>query len=211
MIGRTVLLILVVVVLALAGHAQDGNRNEVGLLLGIHATPGLTVPNPAFDDIEFGTGVTFQATYARHLAEHERVRLSLELPFLAAPTVKIETANGSVPLQYASLFLTPGLRVSFKPRAAVSPWLSIGAGYALFEQASELQSGAANFNTALQHTGAVQFGAGVNIPTPVRVLFPISVRVEVRDLYSGKPDYNVDTGGGLQHNLVFSGGFAVHF
>ena len=34
----------------------------------------------------------------------------------------------------------------------------------------------------------------------------ISLRLEVRDVYSGKPTYNADLGGGFQHNIVLSGG-----
>src|SRR6266852_2080514 len=35
--------------------------------------------------------------------------------------------------------------------------------------------------------GAVQFGGGVDVRTPIKVLFPIGLRAEVRDLYTAKP------------------------
>ena len=45
---------------------------------------------------------------------------------------------------------------------------------------------------------AVQFSRGVDIRTPIKVLFPIGLRAEVRDLYTAKPNYNVSTGGGFK-------------
>lgn len=59
--------------------------------------------------------------------------------------------------------------------------------------------------------GAVQFGGGVDVRTPIKFGFPIGVRVEVRDLYTSKPNYNLDTGGGFQHRLIISGGQVLRF
>ena len=210
MLHKTAALIFTCAMVATAAQAQERDRNELGFLLGGTVTPNLTIPSPPGDSIDFAAGVTFQATYARHLLDGTRARLSLELPFLAAPSIKAGSANLNVPLEYASLFITPGFRLTFAPAGQISPWVSVGGGYALFEHASELLSGAPN-NTDNRHTGAVQFGGGLDIRTPIRVLFPISLRLEVRDLYAGKPTFNVDTGGGFQHNVVFSGGFVVHF
>jgi len=39
---------------------------------------------------------------------------------------------------------------------------------------------------------------------------PISLRGEARDFYSDTPNY-ATTGSDRQHNLVFSGGFVLHF
>ena len=213
MLQRTAALFFVSAIVAIAAHAQERGRNEIGLLLGGTVTPDLSISGPPGDSIDFGAGVTFQATYARHLIDGPRERLSFEVPFFASPTIKAGSANLNIPLQYASLFVTPGLRLTFSHGALLSPWVSVGGGYALSEHASELLSGAPNNtnNTNNRHTGTVQFGGGIDIRTPIRVLFPISLRLEVRDLYAGKPTFNVDTGGGFQHNVVFSGGFVVHF
>ena len=37
------------------------------------------------------------------------------------------------------------------------------------------------------------------------------LRGEVRDFYTAVPQYRVLTESGSQHNVVFSGGFVVHF
>src|SRR5262249_7973504 len=104
---------------------------------------------------------------------------------------------------------TPSLRAGFGPSRTISPWISAGGGYALFDESAKRIDGTPN----LHGTGgrAAQFGAGVDIRTPIKVLLPLGLRLEVRDLYSSKPQYNVNTGGGLQHNLVFSGGMVLHF
>lgn len=68
-----------------------------------------------------------------------------------------------------------------------------------------------NTNRIGTNRGAVQFGAGLDLRTPVKILFPIGLRVEVRDFYSGKPNYGANASDGYQHNVVFSGGFTLHF
>ena len=87
----------------------------------------------------------------------------------------------------------------------------MGGGYALFDVAPRHVDGSPNTGSLRTHRGALQFGAGIDVRTPVEVLLPLSVRLEVRDLFSGKPNYNVDTGGGFQHNVVLSGGIVLHF
>ena len=202
--------VLAAITLSTTAFAQE--RNELGLLLGGTVTPDQVTTGASGENIEFGVGHTFQATYARHLLEGGGLRLSLEVPFLAAPSIKVSSINQAVPQEYASLFLTPGLRVSFVPDGVLSPWLSVGGGYALFEHANELLSGDPNDPANRhRHSGAAQVGGGVDIHTPLRLLFPVTLRLEVRDLYSGSPNYNVDTNKGNQHNVVFSGGFAIHF
>lgn len=206
---RIAFLLLALSVAVRGATAQDRN-NEVGLLLGAAVTPSLTIgPGPA--GIEFGKGLTFQATYARHLLSRAGAQLSFEVPLLAAPSIKTRSVGISVPSEYASLFITPGLRLKFLPQAPLSPWVSAGGGYARFHEAAEVQDGAPNVGRVGRNTGAVQFGGGLDIRTPVTILFPISLRLEVRDVFSGKPTYNAITGGSLQHNVVLSGGFVVHF
>jgi hypothetical protein len=209
---RTIALLLAVslTVVAPAARAQDDQANEVGLLLGAVMTPELALSNPP-GTADFAAGLTFQATYARRLARLPLAQLSLEIPLLAAPSVDTRSTNVDLPSEYASLFITPGLRVKFAPAAPLSPWFSVGGGYARFDEAKQRQDNTPNPGRIGRNTGALQFGGGVDIRTPVSILLPISLRLEVRDVYSGKPTYNTDTGGSFQHNVVFSGGFVVHF
>jgi hypothetical protein len=207
----TAVLIMTFAIAASIAHAQETRANEVGLLLGGAVTPSLTITSAGGGSIQFGSGLTFQATYARHLANLPMARLSLEVPLLAAPSVKTNSTNGRIPSEFASLFITPGLRVALAPEAILSPWVSVGGGYARFDESKRLLNGSPNTGRIGRNTGAFQFGGGADIRTPANILLPISLRIEVRDVYSGKPTYDTDTGGGFRHNVVFSGGFVVHF
>jgi len=80
----------------------------------------------------------------------------------------------------ATIFVVPSLRVEFAPNAVISPWVSGGFGYGISE-GSEFFGNEVRNSSRYQSTGAAQFGAGVDVRTPIRVWFPISLRGEVRD------------------------------
>ena len=191
-------------------HAQTGRKNEIGLLIGATVTPDLRSGAPVPGTLQIGSGTTFQLTYARQLRSSGRVGLYVEVPALAVPLQDVKASNGDVPRNYDSFFITPGLRVKLAPNGRVSPWFSAGGGYALFDESAERTDGAHN-TTRGTSGGAVQFGGGVDFRTPIKVLLPIGFRLEVRDLYTSKPNYNLNTGGSFQHNVVFSGGLVLHF
>ncbi len=99
----------------------------------------------------------------------------------------------------ASLYITPALRFKLAPEARVSPFFSIGGGYALYEQSRENQGGRANEAPRNAAHGAFLYGGGVD----VKFWRLVSLRGEVRDFYSGNPSYNVPVSGG-QHNVAAS-------
>ena len=210
MVHKTLLALASLVFALIPAHAQDEKKNEIGLLLGGTITPSLTVAGKVAKRIEIGSGITFQLNYARRLTSGQSAQLYLEVPALAIPLQDVRASNGIVPLNYDSFFVTPALRMKLVPAAIVSPWLSAGGGYALFDESADRTDGTHNTSRGTSG-GTLQFGVGVDIRTPVTVLLPLNLRAEVRDLYSAKPDYNIDSGGGGQHNLVFSGGVVLHF
>lgn len=60
--------------------------------------------------------------------------------------------------------------------------------------------------------GHVFFGGGVDTRTVLQVFrIPIGFRAEVRDFYSGSPNYNQPVRGSLQNNVVFTGGLLIKF
>ncbi len=207
---KTMVTIACVVLALFQAHAQANRKNEIGLLLGATVTPGLEIAGSSSSGLRIGSGITFQLTYARQLATARSVALYFEVPALAIPLQNITASSGAVPANYDSFFVTPGLRVKVAPSARVSPWFSAGGGYALFDESANRIDGTHN-TTRGTSGGAVQFGGGVDVRTPIKVLFPIGLRAEVRDLYTAKPNYNVSTGGGFQHNVVLSGGIVLHF
>ncbi len=206
MIRRAFLpLVLFLLFLTTAASAAD-YKNEVGLLLGGITSPDRSiVPGPG--SIDASTGIAYQATYARLLKQTERVGIYFEVPFVASPLQDVSSANPAVPLNYASLFITPGVKFKFRPEQKVSPFFAVGGGYARFDESEDLVSGVPNPGARGTNTGVFQFGGGFD----VKVFSRLSLRGEVRDFYSGRPQFNVATESDRQHNVVFSGGFVVHF
>lgn len=203
--SRRFLFALVVLSLTHLAAAAD-HKNEVGLLLGgITTSDRSIVSGPG--TISVSTGITYQATYARLLKQTDRVGIYFEVPFVASPLQDVASSNPAVPLNYASLFITPGVRFKFRPEQRVSPFVAVGGGYARFDESEDLVSGVPNPGPRGTNTGVLQFGGGFD----VKVFSRISLRGEVRDFYSGRPQYNVITDGDRQHNVVFSGGFVLHF
>jgi hypothetical protein len=183
---KTVLTLACVVLALFPAYAQAHRKNEIGLLLGATVTPGLEVAGSSSSSLKIGSGITFQLTYARQLTTTRSVALYFEVPALAIPLQDITASNGAVPANYDSFFVTPALRVKLAPSARVSPWFSAGGRYALFDESASRIEGTHNITRGTSGS-AVQFGGGVDIRTPIKVLFPIGLRAEVRDLYTANP------------------------
>lgn len=202
----------IIVVLALVAnlaHGQGSRTNELGLMLGATITPALR-PAGSSASIDVGTGVTFQLTYARRVINAGHTALYVEFPAVAVPLQHVRSTIGVTPRNYDSFFIAPSIRIKFNTQATAAPWLSVGGGYALFDESATRRDGSHNVTRGTS-TGTIQFGGGIDVRTPVKLVFPIGLRAEVRDFYSGKPAYNVNTGGGLQHNVIISGGFTFNF
>lgn len=108
------------------------------------------------------------------------------------------------------MFITPALRFQFRPQHRFQPWLSFGGGYALFEGSELLVDGSPNPDR-FEHTGALQWGAGLDFRTPIKILIPITLRFEVRDFYAlSDPNLNVGHGGN-QHSINVKGGFVLRW
>jgi hypothetical protein len=196
-------------------------KNEVGLVIGGIVTPsqtlspgasligpgGTVLPNR---NITFDSALTLGAEYDRVLVLKQRFAIDGGVDFLASPNdVKLSQQTQNVPGQYAFIFLTPHVRVKFHPSGAFSPWLSFGGGYARFLE--KAPTSAPSFKPGT-NTGTFVFGGGVDTRTLVHVLkIPIGFRIEVRDFYSGLPNYNQKIAGNLQNNLAFTGGLLIRF
>ena len=195
-------------------------KNEVGLVIGGIVTPsqtafrgtsltgssGTALPNR---DITFDSSLTLGAEYDRRLGLTRRIAVYGGVDFLASPNdVKFSQPIQKVPSQYAFIFLTPHVRLKFHPSGAFSPWLSFGGGYARFRETAPLATPSFRPGT---NTGTFVFGGGLDTRTVLHVLkIPIGFRVEVRDFYSGAPNYSVRVDG-LQNNLAFTGGLLIKF
>jgi len=195
-------------------------KNEVGLVIGGIVTPGQTVspganlvsPTGALPNlnITFNSALTLGADYDRNVLHTHGFAISGGLDFLASPLdVKLDQRPANVINQYAFVFLTPHVRVKFHPSGFISPWLSFGGGYARFRETAPVNTPSFSQGT---NTGAFVFGGGLDTRPVLHVLrIPIGFRLEIRDFYSGQPNYNQKTTGNLQNNVAFTGGLLLRF
>ena len=129
--------------------------------------------------------------------------------------MKVSFPPANVSPEYAYLFLTPQLRITFNADGTLEPWLLFGGGYADFAP-KQPQTGNVDV-TGSGSTGALVFGGGVDtkplihLNIPVLGSLPIGARFEVRDFLSGQPNYGVPTTSSLQNNATLTGGLLLRF
>lgn len=187
--------------------AQE-QKNETGFVLGSEQIPGFTTTAGA--PLSLGGSVAFSFDYARRL-KGEKTALSAEVPFAAAPSHQGGSSQPGTVSSLATLYVVPSLRVQAFANRRLSPWLSGGFGFGWLETSAVLNNGAPNPQIN-RYTGTAQFGGGVDIRTPIHILFPISLRVELRDYYAvNTANYGSSIRQQGQHDLVPAGGFVIHF
>ena len=181
--------------------AAAQSRVDVGLLLGS------TRASDEGAALQFDRATTYQATFAWRVWQNDALRVAIEVPFLASPKFEVATPGRSLPKEYASLYLTPGVRVVAYPGRAVSVFGAVGAGYARYSESKLRADGSPNPGQRDTNTDAIQFGAGIDIAA----LRQLGFRFEVRDLFTGARVFSLATPGARVHNVVGSGGLVLRF
>jgi hypothetical protein len=183
--------------------AQTRGRYEAGLLVGWTRT------SAEGQALAFDVSSTYQATFAWRLWQGGAASVFLEVPFLAAPALGVKTVSpgGALPKEYASLYLTPGIRVAFRPDRTVSLFGAAGGGYARYSEGKHKLDNTDNPLQRDTNTSAIQLGAGVNL----RGSSWLGLRGEVRDLYTGPRNFSVPTPGERVHNIIASVGIILMF
>lgn len=196
-------------VLAIIAAGAFAQKNELGGTLGRTFISDQGVAGTTFPDsnIHFGHGLTFEANYGRHLLNTGVFRVTLEVPAVFNPNEKLHFAGSNTPRSFASYFVTPSARVALLPSGAVAPWISVGGGFGHFSLSSRLESGQPNPNKSGTTTGVVQLGMGLD----VRIIHSLYLRGEARELNSGEPQLNVNTGKSRYYNLFAGAGLVWHF
>src|ERR1700747_3134831 len=194
--------------LGLLPFAHSQTKNEVGLVIGATTTPSQTLSQGG--ELSFNASLALGAEYDRRLATAKRLAIYGGVDYLASPLdVKLSQFPPGVTPQYAYEFLTPHVRVKFNPAGPIAPWLSFGGGYARFLESAP--KGNTSFRPGT-NTGTFEFGAGIDTRSIVRLLrIPIGFRFEVRDFYSGVPNYNQQIDANRQNNVAFTGGLLIRF
>jgi hypothetical protein len=89
--------------------------------------------------------------------------------------------------------------------------VSFGGGFGYFSENKNLIYYGTN-PAGSSTTGVIQGGLGLDVSPFGHRLRHFSIRGEVRDFFSGTPDFPLaDTGKSRQHNYFVGGGFMWHF
>lgn len=133
--------------------------------------------------------------------------LSVELPVAGITSQKLTLAStpGTVVDHLSTVFITPGFRLKLAPISPISPWVSIGGGWAHY-----------SLNTAglTENKGAIEYGGGLDFKTGLPLL---GFRAEVRDFVTGDPNFGVpsviagNNSGLHHHNILVGGGLVLRF
>ncbi|HEY6767487.1 MAG TPA: hypothetical protein VI386_22245, partial [Candidatus Sulfotelmatobacter sp.] len=134
--------------------------------------------------------------------------VAAEIPALFNLDEDLNSGGPLVPIDYQQIFVTPAVRVNFFPETAVSPWVSLGGGFAHFSENSNLIYGGGHNPGKSTTSGVLQAGVGLD----VRLWRRFSLRGEIRDFWSGEPDFPLaDTGRTRQRNLFVGAGLMWRF
>jgi opacity protein-like surface antigen len=197
------LLLLTVFGAVCFGQEVTAPTNE--LAFGLGGIPALSRSDTP--SLDAGSGVAFQVNYGRRFLNGKNVALYGEINFLASPLRDVSSSVTTATKNFASLYLTPGIRVKFRPASRVSPYAVVGGGYADYEQSTTRIDGQPNSASRELARGVFDFGAGVD----VRVWRFVAIRGEARDFYTGSPGYNVAAISGGQHNVTATGAFVLRW
>jgi len=181
-------------------------RNDITLSLGGTLSQSRGFRSPTTAAAQTSADISLGVNYGRRFLDAEVAELYGEIESVALPNRGLTAATATVPQNYASLYVAPGLRLKVLPSARLSPWFAVGGGYALYEQSAKLSNGQNTTNKFLSR-GVFDFGGGLDY----KVFRFLGLRGEVRDFLAGNPNLNVALSSSTQHNVVASGGINVRF
>ena len=205
---KTTLRLISIALFASLCFAQESEppKHELGLLLGTISAPERTLTNPV-GKLTTSPDVALQANYGYRLLSGNHVALYGEVHFLADALRDVSSNIARVSHDYASLYVTPGVRLKFAPRSRLSPYVAVGGGYALYEQSLFTQTQSPNGASRFRHRGAFTAAGGADY----KVWRFVSARGEFRYFYTGNPDFNAVATSSGQNNFVGSGGLVLRW
>jgi hypothetical protein len=167
----------------------------------------LTPSTTLFDTVKTDHHLFLEGALGVRLLNAHVASLSLEVPVAGITSQKITLAStpSTVIDNLSTLFITPGLRLKLLPISPISPWVSVGGGWARYS----LDASAIKTNKA-----AIQYGGGLDFKTGLPLL---GFRVEVRDFVTGDPNFGIVSAltgnnsvqSGLHHHNILAGGGIV--
>ncbi|HEV8181380.1 MAG TPA: hypothetical protein VGQ61_03355 [Candidatus Angelobacter sp.] len=180
-----------------------GQKADVAFVLGgsfVSDTNGtvLTIPTTVHTDHH----IFLEGALGVRLLNAQLVSLHVELPVAGIPSQALTIKGIPGTLDHlGTTFITPGLRLKFAPIAPISPWVSVGGGWAhyLLKDVS-----------LMQNKAVLQFGGGFDFKINLPLL---GFWAEVRDFVIGDSDFNQGSlfspNSGLHHHNILAGGGIV--
>jgi hypothetical protein len=154
---------------------------------------------PSNDVFNSGNSFAVGASYTGRIIHVPLAALYFEVPVVVAPKSVTSLPSRS---NYSSLFIAPGLKLKLAPEFPVSPYLVGGIGYARFHQDAN-----ATVSSQTLNKDVYDIGGGIDF----KIAPFVSWRGEVRDFYSGLPNFNSLPDTGRQHNVVAQTGLVLRF
>ncbi|HET9365798.1 MAG TPA: hypothetical protein VFP71_12380 [Candidatus Angelobacter sp.] len=159
-------------------------------------------PTP-FDTIKTDNHFFLEGAFGWRVVNAHVASLSVDVPIASIPsqTAKFAGTTGVTFSDFSSLFITPGLRLKLLPVSPISPWVTIGGGWARYAQGS-----------FITNKPAIEYGGGLDFKTGLPLL---GFRAEVRDFVTedflnGSVGSAIATNSsGLHHHNVLVGGGVV--
>lgn len=194
--------VCVVTILSLAGAGSGllrAQSSEVALTVGevSGGNPNASTPGaPASLNLNAGVAVGFN--YAHKIREVKYANISWEIEALGSPLRYTAGTPVIASRELHGVFVTPGLKMTFKTDSPFSPWISAGGGYAFYDSSSQslaggTTGGGASSTAGTANTYAVDFAGGVDYAMNKHYV----LRGEVRGFYTGNPNFGVPVSGGL--------------
>jgi hypothetical protein len=158
-------------------------------------------PQAVTESFKTGHQFFFQGEGAYRLKDARVASLYIELPVVGIPSQRVTLTNFCCTLEHVTTtFVTPSVRLKLLPKGPVSPFISVGAGWARY-----------SLSQSVENKGALQYGGGLDVKTFIP---HIALRFEVRDFLTGDPGFirlNTFLGGhgGLHHHNILPGGGVV--
>ena len=188
-------------------NAALAQKHEIAVTSGALRTGDhdIILPNPGF--LRTGTGLTFEISYAQRFFDARVAALYFEVPLVVTPRTEIDSSNALSPRSYSTVFITPGIKLKLAPGFKYSPYAVAGVGYARFNESTTSVDDLPNPGDRGTNRAVFNVGGGID----VRVFPFVSLRGEVRDFYSGTPQFNAELIGDRQHNFLVSAGVVFRF
>ena len=160
-------------------------------------------PTP-FDTIKTDHHLFLEGALGLRLLNAHVASLSLDIPVAGIPSQKVTFASSpnTVFENLSTLFITPGLRLKVLPVSPISPWVTLGGGWARYSQGG-------GFHT---NKAAIEYGGGLDFKTGLPLL---GLRAEVRDfvtedfLNGSIGSVIAQNSSGLHHHNILAGGGIV--